>query len=94
MSSESGPANAAKPTRRRISPWVIVLVIVLLVTAAAIQAWAQTRSRTGTSTAAFVCPEAPTPFVLRENVFAEVGGEQVYIACAWVGGVPSESPLP
>jgi len=81
--------------RQRIGPLLIVLVILgLLAASAAIKAWNQTRGASEVSAAAFVCPEAPLPFVLRENVFAEVEGEQVYIACAWVGGVPSEPPLP
>jgi hypothetical protein len=41
--------------------------------------------------ASIVCPAAPAPFVLRQNVLAEVEGETVYLACAWVGGA---DPLP
>ena len=41
--------------------------------------------------ALIVCPQAPAPFVLRQNVLAEVSGETVYLACAWVGGA---DPLP
>lgn len=44
--------------------------------------------------ASFTCPAAPAPFVLRQNVVADVDGEEIYIACAWVGGVPTDAPLP
>jgi len=77
--------------RTGIRPWHIVLFIVLLIAAAAIQAWIQTSIKAGP---AFVCPEAPAPFELRQNFYAEVDGSQVYFACAWVGALPAETPLP
>ena len=86
---QKGTAKFREKTGLRA--WHIVAIILLIIAAAAIQAWIQTSV---SARPAFVCPEAQAPFVLRQNLYAEIDGSQVYIACAWVGALPEDTPLP
>ena len=80
--------------RTRLRPWKVVAAIVLLFALLVLVKFVQQPSGAEASEAAFTCPQPPAPFVLEQNEFAEIGGQNVYVACAWVGGVPQESPLP
>ena len=81
--------------RARLSPRLIVLgLFLMLVVFGIIIAVRQGPGDVQAMTAAFECPPAPAPFVLEQNLVIEEQGEYRYIACAWVGGIPADSPLP
>lgn len=80
--------------RTHLRPWMVVAIIILFFAALVLVKFVQQPSGAEASEAAFTCPEPPAPFVLVQNEFAQVGGQNVYVACAWVGGVPQGSPLP
>jgi len=81
--------------RKKISPAVIVLSLLLFIgLLVGIKMLFGEPTSAEAYAAAFVCPEAPAPFVLQQNLVADVDGQRLYIACAWVGGLPQEAPLP
>lgn len=82
-----------KKARSKLSPWLIVAIVVLMFVGFAAFSGVKASASPPPPTS-FRCPEAPVPFVLKENTVVEMNGQQVYIACAWVGGAVEGSPLP
>lgn len=77
---------------RQKASWVLFALPFLFVLVVGAMMYGAVSASAG-SQAPIVCPPAPEGFVLHQNVEATIDGERVYLACAWVGGIVTESPL-
>lgn len=94
MNESQGPmGKAVEKARSKLSPRWIVFLVVAMFAGFAVFSGVKASASSPPPTS-FRCPEAPAPFVLKENMVVEMDGQQVYIACAWVGGAVEGSPLP
>ena len=92
MDESGNPVRrVTEKARARISPLAIVVILFLMFVGFMFYSGVKA-SANPLTTSSFQCPEAPAPFILMQNEVVEMDGQQVYVACGWVGGFPEETP--